>query len=44
MNGASSAALARPRLPWALAWRLATGQTVSWGILYYALAVVHASG
>src|SRR5688572_1082368 len=30
---------ARP-LPWALAWRIALGQIVSWGILYYAFTVV----
>lgn len=27
-------------LPWGLAWRLALGQVVSWGILYYAFTVV----
>lgn len=27
-------------LPWGLAWRLATGQLLSWGILYYAFTVV----
>lgn len=27
-------------LPWALAWRLAAGQIVAWGILYYAFTVV----
>jgi MFS family permease len=27
-------------LPWGLAWRLAAGQIVSWGILYYAFTVV----
>lgn len=30
---------ARP-LPWGLAWRLAIGQIVSWGILYYAFTVM----
>lgn len=28
------------RPPWALAWRLALGQIVAWGILYYAFTVV----
>ena len=28
------------RLPWALAWRLAVGQIVAWGILYYAFTVI----
>lgn len=28
------------RLPWGLAWRLALGQLVAWGILYYAFTVV----
>lgn len=28
------------RLPWGLAWRLAIGQIVAWGILYYAFTVV----
>lgn len=27
-------------LPWSLAWRLALGQIVAWGILYYAFTVV----
>lgn len=27
-------------LPWGLAWRLATGQIVAWGILYYTFTVV----
>lgn len=27
-------------LPWALAWRLALGQIVAWGILYYAFTVI----
>jgi MFS family permease len=31
-----------PRLPWGLAWRLATGQIFAWGILYYAFTVVAA--
>src|SRR5436190_11690165 len=31
---------AAPRLPWPLAWRLALGQIVAWGILYYAFTVV----
>lgn len=30
----------RDRLPWGLAWRIALGQMVSWGILYYAFTVV----
>ncbi len=29
-----------PILPWPLAWRLATGQIVAWGIIYYAFTVV----
>lgn len=29
-----------PALPWALAWRIAFGQIVSWGVLYYAFTVV----
>jgi MFS family permease len=29
-----------PALPWSLAWRLALGQIVAWGILYYAFTVV----
>ena len=29
-----------PGLPWGLAWRLAVGQIVAWGILYYAFTVV----
>lgn len=28
------------RLPWGLAWRIAFGQIVAWGILYYAFTVV----
>lgn len=37
----ASAANAPPaRLPWGLAWRLAIGQIVAWGILYYAFTVV----
>lgn len=28
------------RLPWGLAWRLAAGQIMAWGILYYAFTVV----
>lgn len=28
------------RLPWGLAWRLALGQTISWGLLYYAFTVM----
>jgi MFS family permease len=28
------------RLPWRLAWALAVGQTISWGVLFYAFAVV----
>lgn len=31
---------ARETLPWGLAWRLAFGQIVAWGILYYAFTVV----
>lgn len=27
-------------LPWGFAWRLAVGQTVAWGVLYYSFAVV----
>jgi MFS family permease len=30
----------RSRLPWSLAWRLAVGQIVAWGILYYTFTVV----
>lgn len=30
----------RTTLPWSLAWRLALGQIVAWGILYYAFTVV----
>jgi MFS family permease len=29
-----------PLLPWALAWRLAGGQIVAWGVLYYTFTVV----
>jgi MFS family permease len=29
-----------PKLPWGLAWRIAIGQIVAWGILYYAFSVV----
>jgi len=29
-----------PTLPWGLAWRIAFGQIVSWGVLYYAFTVV----
>ena len=29
-----------PRPPWALAWRIAFGQIVAWGILYYAFTVI----
>ncbi len=29
-----------PALPWGLAWRIALGQIVSWGVLYYAFTVV----
>lgn len=31
-----------PRMtpPWALAWRLAFGQIVAWGVLYYAFTVI----
>ena len=28
------------RLPWGLAWRLAAGQVIAWGVLYYAFTVV----
>ncbi len=31
---------AAPPLPWALAWRLAAGQIVAWGILYYTFTVI----
>lgn len=31
---------AKPALPWGLAWRLALGQIVAWGVLYYAFTVV----
>lgn len=39
---ASSAATQDPQtgLPWGLAWRLAAGQILAWGILYYAFTVV----
>lgn len=30
----------REKLPWGLAWRLACGQILAWGILYYAFTVV----
>jgi MFS family permease len=30
----------RLSLPWGLAWRLAAGQIVAWGVLYYAFTVV----
>jgi MFS family permease len=43
MAGAEATRHARreaPALPWALAWRLALGQIVAWGILYYAFTVV----
>jgi MFS family permease len=35
-----SAAGEQAHLPWSLAWRLALGQIVAWGILYYAFTVV----
>lgn len=34
------AAAEKTVLPWALAWRIALGQIVAWGILYYAFTVV----
>lgn len=35
-----NAAPENPALPWALAWRIALGQIVAWGVLYYAFTVV----
>lgn len=40
MSGMDDRSPAPVRLPWALAWRLALGQIVAWGILYYAFTVV----
>lgn len=40
MRTADAADAAKLVLPWALAWRLAAGQLVAWGILYYAFTVV----
>jgi MFS family permease len=39
-NDDSSEKVDAMRLPWGLAWRLALGQIVAWGILYYAFTVV----
>jgi MFS family permease len=36
----SPAQTATQPLPWGLAWRIAFGQIISWGILYYAFTVV----
>ena len=40
MTMPEASAPAADKLPWALAWRLALGQIVAWGVLYYAFTVV----
>lgn len=40
MNAAESSRATTVALPWGVAWRLALGQLVAWGILYYAFTVV----
>lgn len=40
VTAASVSAETDAALPWALAWRLALGQIVAWGILYYAFTVI----
>lgn len=40
MKAAASSSATPVALPWGLAWRLAVGQIVAWGILYYAFTVV----
>lgn len=39
-NSATVTADVESRPPWALAWRLALGQIVAWGVLFYAFTVV----
>jgi MFS family permease len=40
MNASAEPPPPTAKLPWPLAWRLALGQIVAWGILYYAFTVV----